>query len=148
MLSLKKYFSGLSGRVGLAAASAAGLLMLSIYWHCGSGTGELAFALGFPPAFGASCLFLARRRFFAWLAGLVLGFIGGLISALPLLTGAGLEGEFYVSVATLLFFIVLGFILGAAGEFVRLLHFVAHGGSIVKYPDLPPAAEQPPWPRV
>ncbi len=146
MLSLKKIRT-VPVYVGASAFATAAFFTLPSYWHCGTGPSDLYFALAFPAVFGLFCGLMQYRRLLAWLAGLVLGFAAGAVSALPLLSCGEYEGEFFVSSATLAFFVVLGLILGAAGEFVRLLHYVAHGGNVLKYPESFPAQEPPFPPR-
>jgi len=134
--------------IGLAAAAPVAVFTLWAYWHSADKASYLYYCLGFPAAFGLVCGFLAKRRLQAWLAGMVIGLAAGLVSAVPLLLGESFKNEFYASFATVVFFVALGFLLGATGEFVRLLHFVAHGGRVLEYPDLPPATEGPaPRPR-
>ncbi len=144
MLSLKKIRT-VPVYAGAAGFAAAALFTLPSYWHCGTNLPDLYFAAVFPLVFGLFCGLLQYRRFLAWLAGLILGFGAGVVSAWPLLSCEAFEGEFYVSSATLVFFTVLGLILGAAGEFVRLLHYVAHGGSVLKYPE-PFTVQEPSFP--
>jgi hypothetical protein len=121
--------------IGLAVTVLLALMTLPAYGHSGAGRGDLIFALVLPPVIGAFTALFLYRRFYAWLACYGAGLFIGALSSLPLLTGEMFTGEFFVVMVTLVFFAVLGFIVGAAAEFIRLLHFIIHGGRVLDYPD-------------
>lgn len=134
--------------IGLASAAALALVDISAYVHSGTSWRDLLLALVLPPAVGACGALFLHWRFHAWLSGFTAGVCIGIFSALPLLSGESFDGEFFVASATLLFFIILGFIIGAIAEFIRLLHFIVHGGRIRDYPGRVRKDAAPPEPGV
>jgi hypothetical protein len=108
----------------------------------------LAVSLIFSLAAGAFFILMLKKNLYAWLAGFLLGVVIGLIQSAQLWIGETFDGEFFVSLATMLFFAVLGLVVGATAEFIRLLHFTAHGGKFRNYPSRSdgdkPSAPRPP----
>lgn len=82
----------------------------------------LAFALA------AGLMFAYDRKFF--FTGTVMGFVVGTLFGADLLFEVPFEDQFAVSAMTMMFFVVLGVVLGAIAEFIHLLHHAVHGGRI------------------
>jgi len=138
----KALIVGSSVAVNLVLFEAAG------FWHSGGEVRHLAASLVFALAVGALLIVLIRKSLHVWLAGFFLGIVIGVGQSFQLWLGESFEGEFFVALATMMFFAALGLIVGAAAEFIRLLHFIAHGGNIRNYPgqpagDKPPASKPP-----
>jgi len=113
--------------IGLVAGAAPAVALVSGYAFCGEGPVQLALALVAPAAAGAACAYIWHKRLYAWFTGLAGGLLIGLLSSLQLLMGEIFVQECFVVLATFLFFAVLGCLLGAVAEFIRLLHHIVHG---------------------
>jgi len=89
-------------------------------------------------------LFAVDRKF--WFTGTAMGLAVGTAFAADLLFEVPFEDQFAVAAMTLMFFVALGFMLGAIAEFIHLLHHAAHFGHIehcVAEPDKEPEGEPP-----
>ncbi|MFC1703105.1 hypothetical protein ACFLZO_01425, partial [Patescibacteria group bacterium] len=69
-----------------------------------------------------------------WFSGLFMGLIIGTLFAYDLLRQPLFEQQYFVSMATMMFFVTLGFMFGAIAEFIHKLHHVVHGGKLKDCP--------------
>jgi hypothetical protein len=121
----------------LSGATIGGVMLLATvgaYVHAGGQWPSLLFGIILSFAVGASVVGLRWRRLMPWLWCLVGSTIIGLSSGFELVSGESFEQEFFVAVATLGFFVVLGFMLGALLEFIRFIHHLLHGRKWRDYP--------------
>ena len=77
--------------------------------------------------------FFHARGWYALLCVYVLGLIVGDVSALDI-ARQPVEGLFFVATVTVVFFAGLGLAVGLIAEFVRLIHYLVHGGRVWRYP--------------
>ncbi len=120
--------------VGFGALTAVFAVVLGGFAAFGGTPLQLAASLGSGAAAAAVLGLLMKRRFYPWFFGTLAGWAVGLFSCLQLYWGVRFDQLFFVAMATLAFFTTLGFVIGAAAEFVRLVHYVSHGGAVGKYP--------------
>lgn len=80
----------------------------------------------------AAFFFATHLRF--WFSGLLIGLIVGVLFAYDLLRQPLFEQQFFVSMATTMFFVTLGFMFGAIAELIHKLHHVFHGGKLKDCP--------------
>lgn len=80
----------------------------------------------------AAFFFALHLRF--WFSGLVIGLTVGTLFAYDLFRQPLFEQQFFVSMATMMFFAALGFMFGALAEFIHILHHVFHGGKLENCP--------------
>jgi hypothetical protein len=102
--------------------------------HGGAEFTHLLSALGLAVGVGLASFFLYKKQLRVWFVSLVGGYLFGLTSALEFLVGPEVLNGYYVALLTTLFFTVIGFVFGVIVEFIRLLHYVIHGGIIRRYP--------------
>ncbi len=76
--------------------------------------------------------FALHLRF--WFSGVLIGLIVGTLFAYDLLRQPLFQQQFFVSMATMMFFVVLGFLFGAVAEFIHKVHHVLHGGKLKDCP--------------
>lgn len=104
------------------------------YFHAADPTlSQLAFALVLSVAAGLIAVGLAARRLTVWLGTLLTGLFIGAASAVELIYSEPFEQEFFITAATLAYFVALGLAIGSLFEFIRLLHYIFHGGKIREY---------------
>ncbi len=125
--------------VGFGALAAGFAVVIGGYLAFGGTLLELVASLFAAAAAAAALGVQMKRRLYPWLYCTLAGLVVGLFSCLQFYWGDRFEREFFVAMATLAFFLVLGFIIGMAAEFVRLIHFITHGGDIRVYPRRPAA---------
>ena len=77
--------------------------------------------------------FFHQKGWIALLVVYIFGLVIGDISALSIINQP-VEGVFFIVTATVAFFTALGLSVGILAELVRLIHYLAHGGRIWKYP--------------
>ncbi|MFA6604328.1 MAG: hypothetical protein WCT10_05885 [Patescibacteria group bacterium] len=99
-----------------------------------TGSVDLALLAALPAAVGIVAVIILAARWRIWFWFLVFGAAIGSLSALELFLGEPFEQAFFVSALTQLYFFALSLILGAAAEFIGLLHHLFHGGDLWKYP--------------
>lgn len=80
----------------------------------------------------AAFFFALHLRF--WFSGLLIGLTVGVLFAYDLLRQPLFEQQFFVSMATMMFFVALGFMFGAIAELIHKLHHVFHGGKLKDCP--------------
>ena len=100
--------------------------MVGGYLHAGGRPVHLAAALLAAASSAALCAGFLAKKWRALFVGSAAGALTGALSAIDLFLGPSFENEFFVGLATLLFFEALGLALGAIGEFIRVLHRSAH----------------------
>lgn len=120
--------------LGAAVEAALWATVFIGYFHAADATpSQLAFALVVSVAAGLIVVGLTARRLTVWLGFLLAGLLIGVSSAAELLFSEPFEQEFFVAIITLAYFAALGLAFGMLFEFVRLLHFLLHGGKIRGY---------------
>ena len=82
---------------------------------------------------GCLTAFFHARRWYVLLAVYVVGLIVGDASALSI-AHQPVENAFFVSAATVAFFVIISLALGLVAELVRFIHYLVHGGRARQYP--------------
>jgi len=128
-----KWLKAAAAGLALAGLEAA-VLIFGYATRDGAGAVDLAMMAAMPVAAGviSAIFFAARWRIWFWF--LVFGVAIGSLSALELFLGEPFERAFFVCALTEFYFFALGLVLGAAAEFIKLLHYLLHGGDLWKYP--------------
>ena len=110
--------------------SAVGLLTflpLALGWRrCGEFKSEFAFLIILSIAVGFLVFVFRRYNLKAWITVFLLGLVLGMASSVDLLWEVPFERQCFISLATILFWVVLASVVGSIAEFIRFIHRLAH----------------------